>query len=356
MSATHTQDFQLGPWTVQPSLHRLCDGETTCQVSHKVMAVLLHLAAEPGRVVSKDELVQEIWQGAFTSDEALTTVIYELRKTLCDDARQPRYVETIRKGGYRLVAPVIALGDPLTTESPTAPTTVPDPAAPIEQTTHRWPGWAPSLAGWVALASVFALLALHSPRAFDGAARQPSTIAERAAAAEEPTAIAKGMDAPAVPPGPFEPETPAPPPSLAVLPLTSFGDQCRQDSFAGGLTEMLIADLAASSPFEVLPSLTTRGIDEAWSLEEVAAKIDADLVVEGTVVRAGERIWLSVQLVEIASGRMVWGGTYERLADDSLDQQRALAIEIAEELGRQALPALIWPEAPQSPLRIEPAP
>lgn len=342
MPTTHPQDFQLGSWTVQPSLHRLCDGETTCQLGHKVMAVLLHLAAEPGRVVSKDELVAEIWNGAFTSDEALTTVIYELRKALGDDARKPRFVETIRKGGYRLVAQVTPLADSPSTVEVVEAETLDDetlergePLASLPR--RRWPLLAMALAGLVLLWGL-------STRQLDGSDGAASTPDEGLVEPSGGAALLSALDSPTMAPGPFDPGVLAPPASLAVLPLNSFGDQCRQDSFAGGLTEMLIADLAATSPFEVLPSLTTRGIDGAWSLEQVAERINADLVVEGTVVRAGERIWLSVQLVEIATGRMLWGGTYERQDDEGLGLQRSLAIEIAEEVGRHALPTLTLPE------------
>ncbi|MEM7349832.1 MAG: winged helix-turn-helix domain-containing protein [Acidobacteriota bacterium] len=99
-------DFHLGPWTVEPASNTLRLGDEARRLSLKAMSALVLLAEEPRRVVAKDEMIERVWEGRFTSDEVLTTVIYELRKALDDNARRPTYIETIRKRGYRLIAPV----------------------------------------------------------------------------------------------------------------------------------------------------------------------------------------------------------------------------------------------------------
>ena len=70
------------------------------------MDVLACLATDPGRVVTKEELLAVVWGGAFVEEGALPQAIHSLRKALGDDARQSRYVQTIPKRGYRLLAPV----------------------------------------------------------------------------------------------------------------------------------------------------------------------------------------------------------------------------------------------------------
>ena len=82
------ENFRLAEWSVEPSLLRLIQGGEARTVGTKVMAVLLCLAARPGELVSKDELVAEAWGGDAASDEALTAVVYELRRALGDDARR----------------------------------------------------------------------------------------------------------------------------------------------------------------------------------------------------------------------------------------------------------------------------
>ena len=101
-----TSSFRLGDWLVLPELHRLRRGDQELTLEPKVMQVLLCLAATPGEVVSHDDLIERVWEGMAVSGNVVTYSIAELRKALGDDWRNPRYVETISKSGYRLVMPV----------------------------------------------------------------------------------------------------------------------------------------------------------------------------------------------------------------------------------------------------------
>ena len=72
------------------------------------MQVLECLADKPGDVVTRDELVARVWPGVFVTDDVLHRAIRELRRAFGDETANPTYVETIRKRGYRLIAPVRA--------------------------------------------------------------------------------------------------------------------------------------------------------------------------------------------------------------------------------------------------------
>jgi DNA-binding winged helix-turn-helix (wHTH) protein len=98
--------FKVGDWLVVPSLNRLSRGEETVQLELKMMEVLVHLTAQAGELVSKRELIDSVWQVEVISDGTLTRAVALLRKALGDDARNPRYIETIPKRGYRFIAPV----------------------------------------------------------------------------------------------------------------------------------------------------------------------------------------------------------------------------------------------------------
>lgn len=98
--------FVAGEWTAEPSRNRLVRGAEEVRVEPRVMDVLVHLAAHAGTVVSKEDLVARVWEGRYVSDDVLTVTVYALRKALGDDARQPRYIETVPRRGYRLIAPV----------------------------------------------------------------------------------------------------------------------------------------------------------------------------------------------------------------------------------------------------------
>ncbi|MFW6198677.1 MAG: winged helix-turn-helix domain-containing protein [Acidobacteriota bacterium] len=101
-----SQRFKVADWTVHPRLNRITRGDETVQLEPKVMSVLVCLAESPGEAVQRDELLDRVWNGTHVTEDTLTRSIRQLRKAFDDDARDPEYIETIRKVGYRLIAPV----------------------------------------------------------------------------------------------------------------------------------------------------------------------------------------------------------------------------------------------------------
>jgi len=125
--------FTLGEWLVQPQLNRLSrsDGDDV-QLEPKMMDVLVRLAQSPGEVVSRNALIDAVWPEVFISESVLTRAIAGLRRALGDDARKPRFIETIAKRGYRLIA---------------GP--VPPPAARASESGTRAPGGTYVVGQWV---------------------------------------------------------------------------------------------------------------------------------------------------------------------------------------------------------------
>jgi Tol biopolymer transport system component/DNA-binding winged helix-turn-helix (wHTH) protein len=101
------EPLRIGGRLVEPSLNRITGPEGVTSVEPKLMQVLLCLARARGGVVSKEEILREVWNGTFVTDDVLTRAIGELRKVFGDSAAAPRVIETIRKSGYRLIAPVL---------------------------------------------------------------------------------------------------------------------------------------------------------------------------------------------------------------------------------------------------------
>jgi len=99
-------DFAVGGALIQPSLNRISAQGRVTQVEPKVMQVLTLMAARPGAVVSRETFFEAVWAGTGGDDYLLNRAVSELRKIFGDDAQSPRYIETIRKAGYRLVAPI----------------------------------------------------------------------------------------------------------------------------------------------------------------------------------------------------------------------------------------------------------
>ncbi|QYK07903.1 winged helix-turn-helix domain-containing protein [Shewanella mangrovisoli] len=98
--------FFFGEWQVNPSANSLLLGKQVKQLEPKAMDVLLFLCQNAGEVVSSDEIVSHCWPGVDTGDNPLHKIINQLRRALGDSATESRYIETIRKRGYRTLAEV----------------------------------------------------------------------------------------------------------------------------------------------------------------------------------------------------------------------------------------------------------
>jgi Tol biopolymer transport system component/DNA-binding winged helix-turn-helix (wHTH) protein len=107
-------DFVVGEWRVQPAINRLRRGDQVVRVEPKVMQVLVCLSEHTGEVVTREQLIARVWPDVFVTDDVLHRAIRELRRVFGDSTAEPRYIETIRKRGYRLLLPAApaATSDP----------------------------------------------------------------------------------------------------------------------------------------------------------------------------------------------------------------------------------------------------
>jgi DNA-binding winged helix-turn-helix (wHTH) protein len=91
--------FSIGDWRVDPSLRTISGVTGEFHLEPKHMQVLVLLAEHAGQVVSKERIIQTVWAGTFVGDEVLSKAIFELRRTVDDDPKAPRFIQTIPKGG-----------------------------------------------------------------------------------------------------------------------------------------------------------------------------------------------------------------------------------------------------------------
>ncbi|MEM1204538.1 MAG: winged helix-turn-helix domain-containing protein [Acidobacteriota bacterium] len=358
-------EFHIGDWRIRPSLNAVEGRGETRKLGSKAMDALVLLARRGGEVVARDDLVAEVWGGAAVSDEAVATVIWELRRALGDDARRPSYVATVRGRGYRLVAAVEA--NPLEGSKAEGPRAEATGAATSEQDQPQ-PAGGPR--GDTAGADQDAPLP-RRPISAGAVSREatpapplPGTQAkdtEPAAAERRPRpsaglvlgvaatllllgGVALQRGSPETQAGGPEvraeaPESPAETENeaartevsrlvqvLAVQPLDvvlSPQDSGSAD-FAAGLGDMLRVDLALSGAFEVIDVERAGG---------PALPLDADAVLEGSVQLSSGRAWVTVQLVDLSTGRLLWGGNFDRpLGDDPPATRRRMALEIARQI------------------------
>jgi DNA-binding winged helix-turn-helix (wHTH) protein len=99
-------DFRIAGWLVQPSLNRLSLDDEVVQLEPKLMDVLVYLAENAGQVMSKIDITDAVWPDVFITESVITRSIAGLRRAFGDDVKDPRFIETISKRGYRLIAEV----------------------------------------------------------------------------------------------------------------------------------------------------------------------------------------------------------------------------------------------------------
>jgi len=170
--------FALDDWIVEPEFNQLSHGDIRRRIEPKVMSVLLQLAAQPQRLVSKDDILRAVWPDTFVGEDALTRCISVLRHTLSDNPHNPRFIKTVSKSGYCLLAVVRPVDPPLAEAQridllAPAPSTEPVPPLPTEQAVTpppvpfawRKPGFtAAALVLFFALASGITIWAVRANR------------------------------------------------------------------------------------------------------------------------------------------------------------------------------------------------
>ncbi|MCZ6784127.1 MAG: hypothetical protein O7G30_12545, partial [Proteobacteria bacterium] len=182
-------------------------------------------------------------------------------------------------------------------------------AAPERAPGRRWMGWTAAVAAGIAALGLLWALSPDGP---------PGSYGQRAT------------------------ETPAPPAvrSLAVLPLANLSGDPSQDYFAAGMTEALIGDLARSAALSVVSRTSVMQYHGAERpLPEIAAELGVDTVLEGTVLRVGDSVRITAQLLDARTDRHLWSGSYERDLRDVLALQRDVARAIASEIQLELAPA-----------------
>jgi TolB-like protein/DNA-binding winged helix-turn-helix (wHTH) protein len=265
----------------------------------QVLATLLNSA---GELVTREELQAQVWPAeTFVDfDHGLHNSIARIREALGDSAGTPRYIETLPRRGYRFIGPVerVAVEEPLPSE-PAEPS--PSGEAPVVPVRSR------SRAILVAALLTVLVLAI-------AAVVLVPILKHRAAAT------------PAVR-------------SIAVLPLDNFSGDPAQEYFADGMTDELITDLAKIGALRVISRTSVmRYKGTKKSLPEIARELNVDGIIEGSVLRSGQRVRIQAQLLYGPTDKHLWAETYDRDLGDVLSLQSEVAQAIAQQVRAQVTP------------------
>ena len=257
------------------------------RVQQQPLRVLEILLEHPRQIVEREELRRRIWPdesfGDF--DQAVNVAIAKLRGALGDSAENPRYIETLPRRGYRFIAEVTVVdGSRPTSQAENHPT-------PAKQ--------APASRAWKTSGVVLVLLVAITAASVFYWRRSPTPEIK----------------------------------SLAVLPLESLSGDASQDYFADGMTDELITDLGQISALRVISRTSVMPYKRVRRpLPEIARELHVDAVVEGTVLRSGNQVRITAQLIQLPAERHLWAHSYEGDVRDALTLQSEVAHTVAQQI------------------------
>ncbi|WP_455197956.1 winged helix-turn-helix domain-containing tetratricopeptide repeat protein, partial [Kaarinaea lacus] len=277
--------FRVGDWVADPDTGRLQRLGEEVKLEPKAMQVLVYLAENQGKVVSREALEATAWAGMIVGYDAVSGSIIKLRKALGDNSRDPRYIETVSKKGYRLIAPV---------------STDNVDAKPDQESTQKSSsvknGVNNLLVAGIGLLIVIGVLFY----------------------------LATGTDTAKSPHA-----TSAKTPSVVVIPFKNLSDDPKQDYFSDGITDDLITDLSRVGSLRVIaPQTSYYYKNNPASLEDVARQLGVLYIVEGSVRKSGNHIRVNVQLTDTRKGESIWANRFETDEGDIFKIQDAITTDV----------------------------
>lgn len=330
------------------------------KLTSKAFAVLCYFVQHPGQLVTKDDLFAAAWPETVVSDATLTSCIQEVRQALGDDAKRPRYIETVHRRGFRFIAPVAAAAAPVSSsefrvpsqeeggnsqdsvgnqqelsangqgvatnvEEPEAeplqlpPTAAPRQPLPVPRSYRlRW---------WQVLVLVVVLV-------LGGVLTAHWRLVRLVVASYTASPVVSPESLPL-------PDKP----SIVVLPFVNLSGDASQEYFSDGLTDDLINTLAQFPDLFIIArqsAFTYKG--KTIKEQDISRELGVRYVLEGSVRRAGELVRMNVQLVDATTGGQLWAERYDRpfteifALQDDLIQKLTATLKLQLPLLKQGFP------------------
>jgi TolB-like protein/DNA-binding winged helix-turn-helix (wHTH) protein/Flp pilus assembly protein TadD len=299
--ATHPpRRLRFGVFEADPRLGELTKHGKRLPLQEQPFQLLAMLLERPGELVTREELRAKIWpQTIVDFDHGLNKAISKIRDALGDSADNPRFIETVARRGYRFLADVAVVQD------------VPPQTAAVDSAVRT------------------DAAALARPEVGTSSRRPPGALVWRLigfglalvlAAAVSWILYTSRSSVPKIR-------------SLAVLPLKNLSGDLSQDYFTDGMTEELITELGQISALRVISGTSAmhyKGVDKP--VTEIARELSVQAVVEGSVLRSGDRVRITAQLIRVPADEQMWAHSYEGDLRDTLALQSQVAQAIAQQI------------------------
>ena len=283
--------FRIGEWHVKPAAGQISRGDEIVHLEPRVMTVLSLLASNAGEVISREQLEAEAWPGVVVGYDALASSILKLRKALRDDSREPRYIVTVSKRGYRLIAPVEFDADNSADTATQKAGTADKPAARL-----RLLALAVIAGITVTLVGLFAWY--QNKASID--------------AADVPVSKLK---------------------TLAVMPFTNISGEEKDEYFVDGVADDLATELSGLSGILVISSrATSRFKGKTYDPRQAGKDLGATYLLEGSVRKSGKRWRINARLIDSKVGTQLWAQRFEGSDSSLFESQDKIANSIVTAL------------------------
>jgi len=285
-SAPSKPVWKFGPFEVDVRSRELRLKGTRSRIQDNPLTVLLLLLERKGEVVTREELKQRLWPSDtfVEADDGLNTAIRKLREVLGDSSENPIYIETIPRRGYRFIGEVL--------RDEEAPGLPPPVESAVDTATESHRSWRRVWA--IAAIAGVVTTAIGAAGWFRYRTRLPAVR------------------------------------SIAVLPFANLSSDPSQDYFADAMTEELTSDLGRISALRVISRTSAMHYKNTQkTAPEIAQELNVDVLVESSVVRSGDRVRITAQLIDARVDRHLWSESYERDLKDVLALQSDVARAIA---------------------------
>jgi TolB-like protein/DNA-binding winged helix-turn-helix (wHTH) protein len=292
--------LRFGVFELDPRTGELRKKGMKIRLQGQPVEILVLLLQRPGDAITREELQKKLWPSDTFVDfeQGLNNAMNRLRAALDDDAESPHFIETLPRHGYRFIGAVN--GGPRAGAEPTAQTEA-QPVAGEKAAHHIRIGTKLVAVGLVGLAVAAALLLGLNVRGWRDRVfmRSPKPRIQ----------------------------------ALAVLPLTNLSGDPDQEYFADGMTEALITELGKTSiPRVISRQSVMQYIGSKKPVQQIARELNVDAVLEGTVVRSGDRVRVTIHLDRASPEGQLWASTYDRSVRDILGLQSEIARTVTDEV------------------------
>jgi TolB-like protein/DNA-binding winged helix-turn-helix (wHTH) protein/Flp pilus assembly protein TadD len=339
MSLASRHLHRFGDFTVDSEQKVLLRNGVPLPLAPKVFDTLLILVEDGGggRIVAKDVLMNRLWPDTFVEEANLTFNIQQLRKALHDDARHPRFIETVARRGYRFIAPLEEPVDGNVASNPIGP-------ARVRAADSQLIIGDEEFKSDVSLAKSTEIKSQEAEKL--DRALKPRTGADTLRTSRRRTLLAttavvailaavgwlllrqRSAARPQPEPGRL---------MLAVLPFQNLTGDASQDYFSDGLTEEMITQLGNLDPDRLGVIARTSVMhykNNQESLDQIGRALGVQYVLEGSVRRESDRVRITTQLIQMKDQTHVWSREYDRELVHVLSLQAEIAREVTDELHR----------------------